>query len=492
MGVLSRLWAPAPVRTTEATPDQVIATGAAGGYGVDPVDGDRGYTRLGQTGREMPPWNLKKARAYSIASYRANPMARAILDTYTSFVVGDKGVQVQCSNADVERVVRSWWRDPRNAILRDQQAFLRDHMLMGETCLEAMTGNLTGMVRYSLIDADRVSRISLVNGNPLWFDSVHLDDDKVAKRIISVDDFTELLVGDVHWFRSWNALLTDRRGVPFLVPVLDDLDNYDAVLNNLVDRTALMRYIAMTVEIQGDQTDIDEWVAARGGTHVPASGTIEVHNQNVKFNPLEARPGAYEDNVTLDAILTNTAAGAGLAKTFLAEPEGTNRATATAMAEPVRRRIDGVQRTWLGYVQQMAEHAIDRAVSARMIPAMVDARNRADGSSQMVPAREACVIVGPEIAHTNAEVTATMLLNLGQAIEAMRMSGVLSPEAAAVLVQRGWEIFTGEQFRSELAVQLGNQPDNVGNLADTIDLVRQRRGTTKVPAPTGAKESETA
>jgi hypothetical protein len=475
----------------EATPDQVIATGAAGGYGVDPVDGDRGYTRLGQSNREMPAWNLKKARAYSVAAYRANPMARAIIDTYTSFCVGDKGITFQCSNAEVEAIVRRWWRDPRNALLRHQTEFLRDHMLMGETCIEAMQGNLTGLVRYNLIDAERVSGIELLNGNPLWFDRVSLDNAKISKQIIGVDDFSELLVGEVHWFRSWNALLTDRRGVPFLVPVLDDLDNYDAVLNNLVDRTALMRYIAMTVEIQGDQDDIDEWIERRGGTHLPTSGTVEVHNQNVKFNPLEARPGAYEDSVTLNAILTNTSAGAGLAKTFLAEPEGTNRATATSMAEPVRRRIDGVQRKWFEYVNEMAAFAIDRAVASRMLPAMVESRNRADGTTEMVPARDAVTIVGPEIAASNAEVSATMLLNLGQAIESMRAAGVLSGEAAALLVQRGWEIFTGEQFRAELAMQLDAQPNDPANMADTIDIVRGRRKARQpLPAPTGTSESE--
>ncbi|MEL4403041.1 hypothetical protein AAEJ42_22680, partial [Shewanella algae] len=71
----------APARATEASIDQLIATGAAGTYGIDPIDGDAGFVRVGQTGRQIPVWTREKMRAYSVAAYRLNPMARAVIDT---------------------------------------------------------------------------------------------------------------------------------------------------------------------------------------------------------------------------------------------------------------------------------------------------------------------------------------------------------------------------------------------------------------------------
>jgi len=74
-------------RATEATLEQLVVSGAAGGqYAVDPIDGDQGFRRAGSGSREVPQWTLEKQRAYSVAAYRLNPMARAIIDTYTSFV----------------------------------------------------------------------------------------------------------------------------------------------------------------------------------------------------------------------------------------------------------------------------------------------------------------------------------------------------------------------------------------------------------------------
>ena len=49
-------------RTTEATDDQLIATGAVGSYGAggyDPIDGDRGFMPMGNSGlRQVPWWTL--------------------------------------------------------------------------------------------------------------------------------------------------------------------------------------------------------------------------------------------------------------------------------------------------------------------------------------------------------------------------------------------------------------------------------------------------
>ncbi len=107
------------MRATEATIDQLIATGAAGTYGIDPIDGDAGFVRVGQTGRQIPIWTREKLRAYSVAAYRLNPMARAVIDTYVAFCVGDSGVKVQCSDPGVDQVVRRVLPRPEGAHPRD-------------------------------------------------------------------------------------------------------------------------------------------------------------------------------------------------------------------------------------------------------------------------------------------------------------------------------------------------------------------------------------
>src|SRR5438034_714725 len=159
-----RSWFAPPTRATEATAEQLVASGAlVGGYGRDPVDGDTGYKPAGQAGRSVPYWTAEKARTYSVAAYRSNPMARAIVDTYTSFCCGDKGLSLQCTNPEVRVVAEEFWTDPRNRLGQIQDLLLRDQLVMGEQILELMTGPVTGVTRFSPIDPQSLSHVDLVN-----------------------------------------------------------------------------------------------------------------------------------------------------------------------------------------------------------------------------------------------------------------------------------------------------------------------------------------
>lgn len=457
-----------PSRGREATDQQLVATGAAGGSGYDPIDNDRGFVPAGSAGRrDVPSFTLRKARAYSVAAYRSNPMARAIVDTYTSFCVGDSGVTFQCTNPEVEAVVAAWWNDPRNQMGRMQELYLRDHMLMGETILELLTGQLTGVVRVSPIDPDRVTGVVLDRGNVLWPAKLLIDGDAGQEStldIVQVDDMTGLRSGNVFFARSWRALLADRRGTPFLTPVLDALDSYDQVLSNLIDRTALARYLVWDVKVNGDQNDVDAFIKARGGTHVPRSGTVEVHNESVEWKPQTADTGSFEDTNTLGAMLTNVAGGMGLAKTWLSDPDGANRATSQSMAEPVRRRVGGVQKAWLEHMTDLAQYVVDRAVAAGRLPRTVPSLSSSGEAGEMLAA-DTVRITGPEIAAADSTVTAGVLLNLSTALQNMVDAKILSPEAAELAARKGWESYVGQPFRPDLAIMTAGADD----LADEAD-----------------------
>jgi hypothetical protein len=438
-------------RAKESTPQEVVASGAAGAYGVDPIDGDRGYVQLGTSGRDQPRWTTEKQRAYSIASYRANPMARAIIDTYTSFCVGDSGVKPECDDPQVRVVVDEFWNDPRNRVGQLQPLLFRDWMLMGENIWEYMVGATTGIVRYSPISPSRVTGVELERGNPLWFDTLKVTAHEEPLQVVRIDDISGLRVGRVGYFPSWRALITDRRGTPFLAPALDDLDAYAAVLSNLVDRTALARYLSMQITVEGEQADVDKYVEQRGGMHIPRSGSVEVTNEKIKITPLQITSGSFEDTNTALSVLTNVASGSGLAKTWLAESEGANRATSMSMAEPVRRRVGGVQNEYLEIMGEHCRYAVDQAVAVGRLPRLMP-RKDLGGATVMVPPSQMVRVVGPQIAAADANVTATVMMNLATGITDLVASKVLSKEAAAICVQKAWEQFVGRSFPPGLAV----------------------------------------
>lgn len=464
-----RSWLVPARRATEATPAQVAATGASGGaYGGDPIDpGEAGWRKLGQSRREVPHWTQERARTYSVASYRSNPMARAIIDTYVSFCVGDSGVSYTVTNPDVQVVVDEFWQDPRNRLAAIQPLLLRDQLLMGESLLELMVGKGSGVVRFCPWDTSSVQDVINKSGNPLWPDKVVIDlgGDEWKFDVAHVDDLTGLRVGDAMWWTPFKTLVTDKRSMPFLMPVLDHLDSYDGVISNLIDRTALMRHLVYDVTVKGGQPEVDAYVQQRGGSHLPRSGSMEVHNEGVEIKPLQATTGAYEDSAAAKSVLTLVAGGAGLAKTWLAEPEDANRATSLTMAEPVRRRVKGVQGLWLADQTELTRYAIDQAVRAKRLQPTVKSTNPRTGETIEVPASQTVMVTGPEVAAADAQITAQVLLNLSTGLERMVKIGVMTQDAAAVAARKGWEDYMGIPYSADL----GKPDANVDDIATAVD-----------------------
>lgn len=439
-------------RKTEGLADSVAASGA-GGFGWDGSDPDlAGYRSVGAGRREIPRFTVEKARTLSVHAYRTNPMARAILDTYTSFCVGDAGVSLSCTSAEVEPIAQAFWNDPRNACEDNQEILLRSHMLLGETALELMTGAQSGFVRFSYVTPEAIERVDVEHNNPLWPSKLWISQQSsqsMALDIVQIDDITGLRTGDGMYWADWRGLVTDRRGYPFLGPVLDWLDAYDQVLWNLIDRTALARYLVWDVQVQGSDDDVKDFIKARGGLHAPRSGTLEVHNEKVTWTSKTADAGAYEDKQTGAMAMTNLAAGVGLAKTWLAEPEDANRATSLTMAEPVRRRVGGVQKLWLGHMTELVRYQIDQAVASNRLPSMVQVINAA-GDAVLVSPAETVRVVGPEIAASDAKVNADILVSLSQALTGMVASNLLSKDAASVAAKKAWEGFMGIPYSHDL------------------------------------------
>jgi hypothetical protein len=468
-----------PRRATEGLDDSMAATGSYGS-GYDPVDGDVGYRRLGAGRREAPGWTVAKARSQSVHQWRSNPMARAIIDTYSSFAVGDAGLTLQVTNPDVRAVADDFWADPKNDLAARQEMLFRGHLLMGETALEMMTGPATGVTRFSYIDPEAIKRVDLERGNPLWPDRLAINGeagaDETLLSVVKVDEITRLRQGDVMFWPDWRALPTDRRGWPFLAPILDWLESYDSVLWDLVDRTKLLRYFVWDVTVDGDQAAIDQFIRDRGGRHAPPSGSLEVHNQGVTWSPKTAQTGAYEDKVTSQAILTNIAAGPGLAKTWLAEPEDANRATSLSMAEPVRRRVGGVQNIWIAHQLELVRFAVDQAVAAHRLDAKV-AKN--EGGTEMVAASETVKITGPEVAAADAKVNAEVLVNLAKGLVELRSKGILSAEAAQVAAKKAWEDYVGVPWTADLDGP-DVDPDKVADYVDDQSPAGQSSGARPV------------
>jgi hypothetical protein len=348
-----------------------------------------------------------------------------------------------------------------------------------------MVGEQSGVVRFAAIDPVNIADVALRHGNAEWparvlLGAVDIGVDHRPLDVVQVDDATGLRTGEALFWRPWRTLDTDVRGYPFLTPILDWLDSYETVLSNLVDRTALARHVVFDVTVKGGQNEVNQYIDARRGTHTPPSGSVEVHSDSITWNTLTPSTGAMEDSQAAQSVLTSVAAGAGLSKHWLAEPEGANRATSHTMAEPVRRRVAGVQQVWLGSCQtELVAFAVDRAVAAKRLNATVEVTDPQSGVTYEIPASKAFRVTGPEIAAADAAITAQVLLNLSTGLMQLVEAGVLTDAAARAAARKGWEDYMGVPYQAEL-----DTPDaDAGDLATHIDdTATEARRLRPVPA----------
>ena len=143
-----------------------------------------------------------------------------------------------------------------------------------------------------------------------------------------------------------------------------------------------------------------------------------------------------------------------LGKTWLAEPDGANRATSLSMAEPVRRRV--------GWVQRMAAHMTElcatsstRASWPSLPPTVTIPVIGGSDGKQEVTVSLPVTVRGPEVAASDSDVTAGVLVQLSQSMVASWPQG-LSTGCPKLATKKAWEQFVGIPYTADL-----DQPDGL-------------------------------
>jgi hypothetical protein len=151
--------------------------------------------------------------------------------------------------------------------------------------------------------------------------------------------------------------------------------------------------------------------------------------------------------MTAQTLLTNVAGGSGLAKPWLAETEGSNRASSVSMAEPVRRRVQSVQRSWQAFMTTVCRFVVDEAVRSGRLPRFQTLPGVAGEPARTVPTWRTVRVEMPEIAATDAQINATILSSLAVAVPQMVGAGLLGPEAGRRMLEHAWSDYMGQPWR---------------------------------------------
>ncbi|MGQ0670424.1 MAG: hypothetical protein ACT4PO_12235 [Actinomycetota bacterium] len=334
---------------------EAVATGA--------IDSDDHLYRSTTTSkRDLPSISHDRAQEICYKLYRENALGHRLTEIIPDFIVGD-GIGWSAKNPHVAELVAEFWEDDVNRLELRVHDFANELGLYGELIPEGITGEGSGVVRLGYIDSSQVKAVTAEERNPLATDVVWIREKGFGQKgrplQIIRDRGSGHLSGDVFFFRV-NSPSNATRGWPDLLHVADWIHNFDQMLWEVTERSALARNFIWDVLLEGfSQEQVDDWLRRHG--NAPLSGSVRAHNEKVTWSAVAPQLGAFEIVKEIDAVREHIAGSFGIPKHWLSAAADVNRATAMEMSSPTTRRLSRRQVYFLACLKRILRYVLEQA-----------------------------------------------------------------------------------------------------------------------------------
>jgi hypothetical protein len=351
---------------------RLMLTGADGFY-------DRGGSA---DQRDRFTYDREETLRQALEAWRANPLARRIVELTSQYVVGG-GISVESSHPATHRFLDEWWRHPLNQM--PMRCFeLCDELTRSGELFVVVSTDAAGMSYLRAIPASEISEVH-TSENDIDHETGYLQKPsglELAGRAWPAYDPRDDGPDENGNFRpvvlhfAINRPAGAVRGESDLAPLLRWLARYAAWLE---DRARLNRYrqtFLFVVKARFSSEAERQARQAALNAQPPSPGSILVTDEGEEWSVLQpelASAEAGEDGLALKKMI---AAGSGIPLHFLAEPEGSTRTTAESAGGPTFRRFEHRQVYFLWLVRELAQAAVRRR-------AMVDRRVDAQAALQV-------------------------------------------------------------------------------------------------------------
>lgn len=298
---------------------------------------DRGWRAAAGPLRETPDGLRVEQLADSVEAYRQNPLAHRVVELTTDYVLG-RGARLRASDPALQDFVDAWWNHPQNRMSVRQFDLCTELTLSGDLFVGLHTNPYDGMTYLRTIPAAAIDGIES-DPEDVEIETRFHENRGVEGRWWSADEVRHYAI---------NRLVGTARGQGDLVPMLPWLRRYK---DWLTDRVRINRFkgaFLWDVEMKG--ADRRAILARQAELALPPSpGSIVVHNEGEQWRAVQPAIDAQSAEPDGRAMRLMIAAGAGLPLHFLAEADGSNRATAAEMGGPTLRHFERRQMV-LGWI----------------------------------------------------------------------------------------------------------------------------------------------
>jgi hypothetical protein len=385
--------------------------------------------------KDSPPSTYLELHNACYEAYNANPLAFAIIEMTTCFVLG-KGVTLSANHPSVQQVLQDFWRDPDNRMETRVYALCTELSLYGEQFIRFYVNRINGSVKIRQVDPsiidqietdpDDIETVLRFHRRPIG-PSATLPGDPVPITSQALPNF------DGEWFMAGsemvqfciNKVSNAKRGKSDLATLLPWLRRYK---DWLTDRVRINKYkgaFLWDVQLQGaDKKAIDR--KKMEYAYPPEPGSLIIHNEAEKWSAVKPEINANDVSEDGRALKLMIAVGAQLPEHYLADGSNGNRATAAEMGLPTQLKFQRRQYVMRDLLRTILDRVVLEAVKAKRLPADIDTHYD---------------ILFPEIDVDDHQVLATSTQMLVSALTIAKQQGWVSDETAMRMIFQ----FAGEE-----------------------------------------------
>jgi hypothetical protein len=388
-------------------------------------------------------------------AYNANPLAFAVIEITTSFVMG-KGVTIAARDPQVQQVLLDFWHDPENHMETRVYSLCTELALYGEQFIRFFVNPYDGRVTIRQIDPSLIDQIETDPDDierPLRFhrrpigptmtlagDADNASPTSATRAAPQPQPRSQARPSDAEastsgqWFTAGEEVLqftinkvsSARRGKSDLATLLPWLRRYK---DWLTDRVRINKYkgaFLWDVQLLGaDRKTIER--KKMEYSYPPEPGSVIIHNEAETWSAVKPEINASEAAEDGRAIKLMIAIGAQIPEHYLADGSNGNRATASEMGLPTLLKFQRRQYVMRAMLRAILDRVLQEADRAGRLAANAD---------------RAYDIIFPEIEVTDHATLASAVQMLVSALSSARDAGWISDETAMRLLFQ----FAGEEI----------------------------------------------
>jgi hypothetical protein len=369
-------------------------------------------------------------------AYNANPLAFAVIEMTTSFVLG-KGITLSANAPAVLQALQDFWYDPDNHMETRIYALCTELALYGEQFIRFYVNKIDGSVKIRQVD-------------PSIIDQIETDPDDIE----TVLRFHRRPVGpsatqpgdpapvtsqeqrnfEGEWFMAGSEMMqfcinkvsNAKRGKSDLATLLPWLRRYK---DWLTDRVRINKYkgaFLWDVQLLGADKKAVERKRMEYGAP-PEPGTVIIHNEAEQWSAVKPEINANDVAEDGRALKLMIACGAQVPEHYLSDGSNGNRATAAEMGLPTLLKFQRRQYVMRALLRAILDRVLQEACKAKRLPVDIDKHYD---------------ILFPEIDVDDHQVLASSTQMLVAALTAAKQQGWVSDETAMRLIFQ----FAGEEM----------------------------------------------